>query len=137
MVLGVVLLAVGAIGMLSGGHDHELVIFGINATHNAVHLASGAVAVIAALAGVAAARGFCIVFGAIYGAVCLAGFVGYEPVVRLLNLNPADNVLHLAIAGASLFVGLVSMGQTAETRRRVPVRFDEQSRGAAPPPRPI
>ena len=41
MILGVVLLAVGVVGMLTGGHNHDLIIFGINLTHNIVHILSG------------------------------------------------------------------------------------------------
>ena len=105
MILGVVLLAVGVVGMLTGGHNHDLIIFGINLTHNIVHILSGVLALAAAMAGEKAAKMYCLVFGAVYGIVTVAGFINLAPVVDLLNLNMADNVLHLAIAGACLYVG--------------------------------
>lgn len=105
LVLGVVLLAVGIVGFLTGGHDHNLVIFGINLTHNIVHVLSGVAAIAAALVGDKYAKLYCLVFGAVYGLVTLAGFFSVAPAVALLNLNMADNFLHLAIAGSCLFVG--------------------------------
>ena len=105
LVLGVVLLAVGVLGVLTGGHDHTLIIFGINLTHNAVHVLSGAVALAAAMGGDKYAKLYCLIFGAVYGLVTVAGFLSIAPAVSLLNLNMADNVLHLAISGACLFVG--------------------------------
>ena len=105
MVLGVVLLAVGLWGMSTGGHDNDLVVFGVNAGHNLVHVLSGALALIAAQAGTRAALAFCLIFGVVYGLVAVLGFFQVQSVVRMLNLNMADNVLHLAIAAACLWVG--------------------------------
>lgn len=126
MVLGIVLLAIGLIGALTGGHDHELMIFGVNATHNVVHLASGAAAILCAMIGLGAARAFCLLFGIVYGLVMLAGFLGIEPVVRMLNLNMADNFLHLAISASALYFAFayrptaatVRAGATAHERAR-------------------
>ena len=103
--LGIVLLGVGVWGLMTGAHAHELVVFSINGNHNLVHLLSGALAIIAAFAGRGAAKTFCLVFGAIYGVVAVAGFVYIEAVVELLNLNTPDNLLHAAIAVACLVVG--------------------------------
>jgi hypothetical protein len=103
--LGIVLSLVGIAGILTGGHDHELIIFGINTTHNIVHLASGIAAIATAMAGAKYAKLYCLAFGAVYGLVTVAGFLGVEAVVTMLNINQADNFLHLAIAGSCLYVG--------------------------------
>jgi Domain of unknown function (DUF4383) len=108
MILGVVLLLIGVAGFITGGHDHDLLVFGINTTHNVVHALSGVVALLAANAGERPARIFCLVFGAVYGLVALAGFLNVEKVVRLLNLNRADDFLHVSIAAACLITGFVS-----------------------------
>jgi hypothetical protein len=108
LVLGVILLGVGLLGVVTGGHDHELIIFGINTTHNIVHLLSGALAVAAALAGFKMAKAFCLSFGVVYGLVAVAGFVDIRPVISMLNLNAADNWLHTAIAAGCLFFGATS-----------------------------
>ena len=103
VVLGFALLTVGLWGTLTGGHNHTLIIFGINTTHNFVHLASGAFAILAAIGGEGTAKTFCWLFGLVYGAVAVAGFLHASWVVALLNLNTADNILHLIIALNCLF----------------------------------
>ena len=105
MILGIVLLAVGAWGTATGGHDHEIAAFGVNTTHNLVHLLSGALAIGTALAGVRAAKVFLLLFGVVYGAVALCGFANVQAVVRMLNLNMADNWLHAVIAVGCLWAG--------------------------------
>lgn len=106
LVLGVVLLAVGILGTLTGGHNHTLIIFGINMTHNLVHVLSGIIALAAAAGEDKYAKQYCLVFGAVYGLVTVGGFINLAPVVQLLNLNMADNLLHLAIAVSCLGIGL-------------------------------
>ena len=109
LVLGVVLLAVGVVGWFTGGHDHTLLnLFGINMTHNIVHLLTGAVGLVAALNSEKSSKLFLLVFGAVYAVVALAGFLNVDMAVSLLNLNTPDNFLHLAIAAACLGVGLQS-----------------------------
>lgn len=108
LVLGIVLLAVGVLGVLTGGHNHTLIIFGINATHNAVHILSGVVAILAAFGGEKYAKLYCLIFGAVYGLVTIAGFLSVAPAVSLLNLNMADNGLHLLISAACLYVGVTT-----------------------------
>jgi len=103
IVLGIVLTAVGVWGMMTGGHDHNLVLFGINAPHNVVHLASGLLALVTGLIGAGAARTFLRIFGAVYGLVAVLGFLNVGAAVHLLNLNMADNFLHLVLAGACLW----------------------------------
>jgi len=110
LILGVVLLAAGVVGWITGGHDHVLVVFGINMTHNLVHLVSGALAIVTAKYGEKAAKTYCLVFGLVYGLVTVAGFLNVAPLVAMLNLNMPDNLLHLAIAAACLGVGLKSKG---------------------------
>jgi uncharacterized protein DUF4383 len=111
MVLGLVLLVVGLWGMLGGGHDHQLVVFGVNASHNLIHLVSGAAALVTAMIGEQAAMIFCLIFGSVYGLVAVAGFFMVPAVTRMLNLNLADNFLHLAISIACLWMGGQSKGK--------------------------
>ena len=102
LMLGGVLLVVGMAGWLTGGHDHELVVFGINMAHNMVHVLSGALAIAASFAGERPAKLYCAIFGAIYALVGIAGLLNISAAVDLLNLNLADNVLHLGIAAGCL-----------------------------------
>lgn len=102
LMLGIALMGIGVWGWVSGGHNHELIVFGINFTHNAVHLLSGVLALAASAYGEKSAKAYCFVFGTVYGLVTVAGFLNIDAVVQRLNLNHADNFLHLAIAVACL-----------------------------------
>ncbi len=105
MLLGLILLVIGVVGTLTGRHNHDLVIFGVNLAHNVVHLVSGGLAIVAALAGEGYAKTYCLLFGTVYGVVAIGGFLGVSALVQILNLNMADNLLHLAIAATCLWVG--------------------------------
>lgn len=113
LVLGVLLLVMGLWGIVTGGHAHNLMFFGVNATHNLVHLLSGALAIGASLGGERYAKLYCLAFGTVYGLVAILGFVNVGAVVTLLNLNMADNLLHLAIAAVCLIVGAQSKAGTS------------------------
>lgn len=70
--LGVVFILVGLIGFVAPG----LAGFHLSTTHNLIHLVSGAVSLYFGLkATLAGARLFCIVFGAVYGLLGVAGFL--------------------------------------------------------------
>ncbi len=102
--LGAVLLLVGVIGLFTDGM--LLGLFGVNGLHNAVHLLSGAIGLWAGVwGGTSASRMFNRIFGVIYGLVAVLGLLGVGVVMSLLNLNAADNWLHVLIAAASLVVG--------------------------------
>jgi hypothetical protein len=104
LILGIVLLAVGIVGFVMD----PVLIFDVNVAHNLVHLASGLVAVICYAMGYQASRMYLIVFGLVYALVTVLGFLAVQPVVDLLQLNEADNYLHLAIAAACLVLGFGS-----------------------------
>jgi len=102
VILGLALLAAG----IAGFFMNPILAFSVNTLHNVVHLASGALALIAVAAGYGLARLYLIVFGLIYALVTVAGFANIQQVVTLLHLNPPDNYLHAAIAIVCLTVGL-------------------------------
>jgi hypothetical protein len=103
-VMGVVFIVVGIWGFITG---HEVLIFRVNAAHNAVHLISGLTALACGFAGEASARVFSMVFGLVYGMVAILGFAGVQAVIDLLHLNNADNWLHAGIAIVFLAAGLI------------------------------
>ncbi|HTL48405.1 MAG TPA: DUF4383 domain-containing protein [Verrucomicrobiae bacterium] len=104
-ILGLTFILVGIAGTVTGTHAHNLVIFGINMPHNLVHVISGVFAVFASGLGPRASRTFCRIFGVVYGLVTIAGFARIAPVVSYLNINAADNWLHLAISVSCLIAG--------------------------------
>ena len=81
--------------------------FEVNGIHNLVHLASGALLLVASRER-ATARPVAIAFGATYGLVALIGLIDGDDVLGLLPINSADNVLHVGLALLGLVAGLVS-----------------------------
>ena len=97
MVVGAVLLLVGLLGFFMGS---SVLGFGVNTLHNVIHLVSGALALWLASKGMA--KMFNKWFGVVYLLVAVLGFFGL--LATLLNVNAADNYLHLALGVISLGV---------------------------------
>ena len=71
-ILGVAFILVGLLGFVAPG----MMGMHLNIVHNLVHLISGAIALYLGLKGtLAAARTFCIVFGAVYALLGVAGYL--------------------------------------------------------------
>lgn len=104
-ILGLVLTIAGIAGFFTAG---SLLGFEVDTTHNVVHLLSGLVALWAFNNSQAYSRMYLIIFGLVYGVVTLLGFFMGGDILGLFRVNDADNYLHLAIAAASLIVGLGS-----------------------------
>jgi hypothetical protein len=121
LVFGAVLLLVGILGFVvdatfdTGGalDGDSLIGFEVNGWHNLVHIASG-IFLLAVSPRRASARAGAIGFGVVYGIVAIIGLVDGNDVLGLIPVNPADNVLHIAIAALGIVSGLVSQG-TYET----------------------
>jgi energy-coupling factor transporter transmembrane protein EcfT len=99
---------VGILGFIPGvtRGEHLLGIFHVNSAHNAVHILTGLVALIAGGVSGYAAKMFFRVFGVIYGLVAILGFMnGNAPIFGLISNNSADTWLHAGIAVASLAIG--------------------------------
>ncbi|WP_088283470.1 DUF4383 domain-containing protein [Kineosporia sp. A_224] len=92
-------------GMAWNGHDHTRTLagFAVNPLHNAVHLAVG-------LAGLVlwrrpgGVRGYGLLVAVLYAAVLVYGLVAAGRTWDVLNVNPADNVLHLVTVVLGLVV---------------------------------
>src|SRR5947207_270204 len=74
--LGVVLLGIGILGSLNNGWMG----FGLNALNQWIHILAGIAAIGAVFAGDQYTKIFCLAFGALFGLLALAGFIGLEPV---------------------------------------------------------
>jgi hypothetical protein len=111
MAFGVIFVIVGVLGFVPGvtEGEHLLGIFHVNAAHNAIHIVTGVVALIAGAASTHAARIFFRVFGLVYGLVAVLGFVsGNQPIFGIISNNAADTWLHVAIAAVSLLLGFAA-----------------------------
>jgi Domain of unknown function (DUF4383) len=118
---GAVLVLVGIVGFFADSSfstgsgidgDKLLGIFEINGIHNLVHIGSGLL-LLAVAPKRATARLGVLAFGAVYALVTLIGLIDGEDVLGLLPVNPADNVLHIALTAAALLAGLASPADDA------------------------
>ena len=111
-ILGVVFLLVGVLGFLMphalGAH--------LSLVHNVIHLVSGAISLWLGLKGTAsAARNFCIIFGAVYLLLGIAGFALGTGADRMfavlpgqLELGTVDHVIHVALGAIYLAGGFMT-----------------------------
>ena len=130
--VGVAFLLVGVAGFLPGvtqdlgdmewvGHESRaelLGLFGVNVTHNLVHLTFGLVGLWAARRA-RTATGFLLAGGAAYLALWLYGLaIDLDGDANVVALNTADNWLHLGLGAAMVLLGLVLRGRTIDLRDR-------------------
>jgi hypothetical protein len=122
MLVGLVFLLVGILGFIPGitssyddlkfaGHDSDAQLLGIFDTsiiHNIVHLLFGAAGLVLAKT-FEGARSFLIGGGVIYLALFLFGalFGHDEGGANFVPVNWADNILHLALGGGMVVLGVV------------------------------
>ena len=115
LVFGLVFIAVGLLGFVDnpivGTSDDA--IFHADQTHNIVHIVSGVLFVLVALAAAGAAKTFLILFGVVYLALGVMGLtsIGSDSMTTLLgflHVNANDNYLHIGLGVVILLVGLTS-----------------------------
>src|SRR5918998_3053053 len=118
LLAGLSLLLAGILGFIvdssfdtgDGIQGGELLsIFEVNGIHNLIHLASGLV-LLAASPKRASAKTVAIAFGLVYGIVTIIGLIDGETVLGLIPVNPADNILHIALSLLGLITGFMSRG---------------------------
>ena len=122
LVFGVVYVLVGIVGFAVTGFDNfaaakeveKLILFQINPLHNIVHIAIGALWIGASKTH-ASAKSTNLLIGVVYGLVALLGFLKVDFAYDLLNLNDADNFLHLASAALALYFGTAGAAGPART----------------------
>jgi Domain of unknown function (DUF4383) len=111
LAFGIVFLVIGALGfvpaltpMNADGMPLLLGLFMVGAVHNIIHLVSGIGALLGSTSD-AYAKLYFQIFGAVYALVTVVGFIQGNTVLGLINVNLADNLLHLVIAAAALYLG--------------------------------
>jgi hypothetical protein len=123
LAFGAIYLLVGIVGFFitgfddfAGHTDETLLIFQINPLHNIVHILIGVAGLVLSrtLAG-ARTYGWLLAVG--YGAAFIYGLLAVGEDWDFLNLNGADNVLHIATALVGLVIALMPV-RTAVTDRR-------------------
>jgi hypothetical protein len=118
LVVGAVLVIAGIIGFFYNStftsnesvHDDVFGLLSVNGWHNVVHLVTGAVTLWAARA---MPRRWAGIFGVVYLAVAIWGFIigDGESILSIVPVNTADNVLHVLL-------GITGLGVYAATAPR-------------------
>ena len=115
LILGAVLVGAGIIGFFyestftsdKSVRDAVFGILEVNGWHNVVHIASGALGLLAFVAGASASRTFALGFGVVYLGVAAWGFVigDGDSILSVVPVNTEDNVLHaiFAVAGFAVY----------------------------------
>jgi hypothetical protein len=124
LAFGAVYLLVGIVGFFITGFDnfagsgqHEMLLFFmINPLHNVVHILIGVVG-LALSRTLPGARTFGWLLAVGYGAAFVYGLVAVGEDWDFLNINGADNVLHLLSALAGLVIALLPVRATVADRR--------------------
>src|SRR3954462_6080674 len=126
LVFGAVYLLVGIVGFFVTGFDsfastdqHEMLLFFmINPLHNVVHIVIGLAGLLLArtLAG-ARTYGWLLAVG--YAVAFVYGLIAVGKDWDFLNINAADNVLHIATAIVGLVIALLPVRTAVDNRARV------------------
>jgi hypothetical protein len=112
LVFGSVYVLVGIVGMFVG--TGTLIAFDINLLHSFVHVGIGALYLVGSRSATMA-RQVNLLIGVVVSLVAVLGFVAPGLMQDLLNINMADNFLHLATALVSVYVGTAGAGVRAAT----------------------
>jgi hypothetical protein len=123
LVFGAVLVLAGVVGFLYNGsfatgddvpRDAVLGVLDVNAWHNIVHIATGAIG-LGAAASIAASRAYAFGLGAVYIVVAVWGFVLGDGgvILGLVPVNTEDNVLHLVIGAVGIAAGAAARASSS------------------------
>ena len=113
LAFGAIYLLVGIVGFFITGFrdfatesDATLIVFDINPLHNIVHLLIGVLG-LALSRTLAGAKTFGLLLLVGYGAAFIYGVIAVNADWDFLNINWADNILHLvsAIVGGAIYAG--------------------------------
>ena len=125
-IFGAVLLLVGILGFFADATfdtgqpldgNRFLDIFEVNGIHNVVHVLSGLFLLAVAGKRKSAKTGV-LAFGLIYAVVTLIGLIDGKDVLSLIPINPADNILHIALTVAAIAAALASKANDEDGRGR-------------------
>lgn len=109
-VFGIVYIAIGLLGFVFLGGERQIFgIFGIDFLHNVAHLAIGALLLFTS-SDSWRARIANLIVGGVYLLLAVLGFAGILEPGKILNVNDADNILHIATAGIALYFGTLGSG---------------------------
>ena len=113
-IIGIIFIAVGILGFVDNPiiYDSDTAIFHANALHNSIHLGSGVLSLLFALAAPSSAGTFLKIFGFIYLFLGILGLInigttGMGELLGFLHVNGADNLLHVGLGVMILLAGFL------------------------------
>jgi hypothetical protein len=118
VVFGFLFLLGGVLGFVPGITKDDMFfgIFMVNTAHSIVHIASGAIFLIASVSGARVARLWFQIFGIVYAAVAVMGFkVGDGMIFGLISNNRYDSWGHAVLALILLLIGFAIPKRLADT----------------------
>ena len=128
LVVGATLVLAGALGFFyestftsdESVRDSVLGILEVNGWHNVVHIATGALGLLAFAAGAYAARTYVLALGVLYIAVAIWGFVigDGDSILSIVPVNTEDNLLHLVIGVTGLAAAAPTSAPAGAPERR-------------------
>ncbi len=127
-IIGLVLVAAGILGFIYGESSFavgenlqsgEFLGFAVNGWHNVIHIATGAFLLLMMPTLTSAVTGL-LVFGLVYAAVTIWGFIEQTDVAGLFPVDTADNILHLVLAAVALIVAITAGGLKWGAKRNQP-----------------
>jgi len=102
-VCGFVLMAIGFVGIF---RNPAFGIFAVNKIHNFIHLAVGLLAIAFVVHGVSSAKKFSKIFGAVFGALAIMGFLIPDPMLLgVIESSLANDFLHAFLGMTFLIIG--------------------------------
>jgi hypothetical protein len=131
-IFGIVTLVVGILGFVPGITSNMMLlgIFMVDPMHNLVHIATGILALAAAMGAGTYARLYFKVFGVVYALVAVLGLAMGGNVLGM-QMNMADHVLHIAIAAFALYVGFAMKDSPAMSMSSNPMSSSMPSSGSS------
>ena len=121
---GLALLLAGVLGFISDAtfdagtkiQGDGFLGFEVNGWHNLVHILSGLL-LLSVFRHRGAAKTVALAFGIVYGLVAIIGLIDGNDVLGIIPVNPADNVLHIALSALGILSGLMSRGEYRDSDR--------------------
>ena len=116
---GIVFLTIGILGFVPEAAPDNMLfgVFHVNFAHSAIHLLSGAAALLCGFGTTYSSRMYFRVFGIIYAAVAILGLVqGNGLLLGMISNNMADVWLHFVIAVTSLVLGFAVPQRVVQPR---------------------
>jgi hypothetical protein len=106
LVIGIVLVVVGALGFIPNPLISASGLFAVNTAHNLVHLITGVVLLIGVYTTLGSAMALKII-GVVYAIVAILGFFSGDMLLGFILTNTADTWLHVVLAIVILLAGFM------------------------------